>query len=97
MGHRIELGEIETQLSAVDGIDRAVCLYYHEKSKILAFITSAVQDKAAISEALRVSLPEYMIPNIYVFVESMPLNKNGKIDRQALMQSYLEKKGGKRG
>lgn len=97
MGHRIELGEIETQLSAVDGIDRAVCLYYHEKSKILAFLTSAVQDKAAISEALRVSLPEYMIPNIYVFVESMPLNKNGKIDRQALMQSYLEKKGGKRG
>lgn len=97
MGHRIELGEIETQLSAVDGIDRAVCLYYHEKSKILAFLTSAAQDKAAISEALRVSLPEYMIPNIYVFVESMPLNKNGKIDRQALMQSYLEKKGGKRG
>ena len=94
MGHRIELGEIETQLSAVPGIERAVCLYLHEKSRILAFVQGSI-DKAAISESLKTALPDYMFPNIYVFVESMPLNKNGKIDRQALLQSYLEKKGGR--
>ena len=94
MGHRIELGEIETQLSAVPGIERAVCIYHHEKSKILAFVLGT-QDKAAISEALKTDLPDYMIPNIYVFVDEMPLNKNGKIDRQALLQSYLDKKGGR--
>lgn len=92
MGHRIELGEIETQLSAVPGIERAVCIYLHEKSKILAFIVGNIE-KADITEHLRVALPEYMIPNIYSFVDVMPLNKNGKIDRNLLLQTYLEKKG----
>ena len=91
MGHRIELGEIETQMSAVTGVERALCCYLSEKSKILAFYTGDV-DKTAIIAELREMLPSYMIPNIFMQVEQMPLNKNGKIDRNALLESYNNRK-----
>ena len=91
MGHRIELGEIETQLQAAPGVNRAVCLYLHDKGRILAFV-EGTEDKAALSDFLRTRLPEYMIPNIFQFVPEMPITKNGKIDRQALARSYEERK-----
>ena len=96
MGHRIELGEIESHLSAVEGVDRALCIYQHDKGKILAFYTGTV-DKNDIIEALKVNLPAYMIPNIFVQVEAMPLTKNGKIDRAALMEIYADRKGKRNG
>ncbi len=91
MGHRIELGEIENALMAQGGVSRACCVYLHEKGKILAF-TCGEADKASITAGLRVSLPEYMIPNIFMSVDAMPMTKNGKIDRAALTQLYLDKK-----
>ncbi|MBQ4264144.1 MAG: amino acid adenylation domain-containing protein [Clostridia bacterium] len=95
MGHRIELGEIETALQAVPGVERALCIYLHDKGKILAF-TCGAADKAAITEALHVSLPTYMIPNIFMQVDEMPMTKNGKIDRSALLELYKNKKRGGR-
>ena len=91
MGHRIELGEIENAMMTIDGVSRACCIYLHDKGKILAF-TSGEADKAAITTALRVSLPDYMIPNIFMSVEAMPMTKNGKIDRNALMELYSASK-----
>ena len=91
MGHRIELGEIETALCAVEGVSRACCVYLHERGKILAFVCGG-GDKAALTAALRVHLPDYMIPNIFVPVDAMPLTKNGKIDRAALMALYEQRK-----
>ena len=96
MGHRIELGEIEVKLMAVPGVDRAVCAYLHEKGRILAFV-SGDAERQAILDALRVDLPEYMIPNLFFAVESMPLTKNGKIDRARLMALYEERKRERRG
>ena len=91
MGHRIELGEIETAITAVPGVSRCCCVYLHERGKILAF-TCGEADKTAIAAALRERLPAYMIPNIFVAVDAMPLTKNGKIDRAALMQTYESRK-----
>ena len=96
MGHRIELGEIETALCALDGVERACCIYLHEKGKILAFLCGTA-DKRAVTEALRETLPAYMIPNIFMQVEQMPLNKNGKIDRAALTALYQQKKEARHG
>lgn len=95
MGHRIELGEIETALSAVPGVERALCVYLHDKGKILAF-TMGEADKAAITAALHETLPAYMIPNIFMQVDEMPMTKNGKIDRNALMELYQNRKRGAR-
>ena len=80
----------------MEGVTRACCLYLHEKGKILAF-TSGEADKQRIVAALGERLPAYMIPNIFVPVEAMPLTKNGKIDRAALMALYEERKGVRRG
>lgn len=91
MGHRIELGEIENAISSLEGVERCCCVYLHEKGKILAF-TAGAADKAAITAGLRDVLPGYMIPNIFMSVEAMPMTKNGKIDRNALMELYASKK-----
>ena len=91
MGHRIELGEIENAISSLEGVERCCCVYLHEKGKILAF-TAGTADKAVITAGLRDVLPGYMIPNIFMSVEAMPMTKNGKIDRNALMELYASKK-----
>jgi amino acid adenylation domain-containing protein len=41
-------------------------------------------DKEKIQEALKLSLPEYMIPQLWVALASMPLTANGKLDRKSL-------------
>ena len=96
MGHRIELSEIEVQMTAVPGVERALCAYLADKGKILAFYTGEA-DKAAITGALREILPGYMIPNLFMQVDAMPLNKNGKIDRAALLEQYAAAKAAKKG
>ena len=95
MGHRIELSEIEVQMTAVPGVERALCAYLADKGKILAFYTGEA-DKAAITGALREILPGYMIPNLFMQVDAMPLNKNGKIDRAALLSQYAAAKAAKK-
>ena len=91
MGHRIELEEIETYLNAVDGVARASCLFDHDKNKIVAYYVGT-PSKQEVIEQLKLTLPKYMIPNIFFQVESLPINKNGKIDRQALKSIYLQPK-----
>lgn len=95
MGHRIELSEIEVQMTAVPGVDRALCAYLEDKGKILAFYTGSAE-KNGIVAALRELLPAYMIPNLFMQVDAMPLNKNGKIDRAALLAQYAAAKAAKK-
>ena len=87
MGHRIELEEIEIHLGALPGVSRASCLFDTEKNKIVAYYTGT-PDKKEIVRGLKESLPAYMVPNIFIKQEKLPLNKNGKIDRQALRADY---------
>ncbi|MCR5775206.1 MAG: amino acid adenylation domain-containing protein [Lachnospiraceae bacterium] len=85
MGQRIELGEIEVSAMALDGVTRACCLYDQKKKKILLYYTGSI-DKKDVTENLQRRLPQYMVPGRTVQVESMPMNKNGKIDRKALAE-----------
>ena len=87
MGHRIELEEIETHMNAVPGVERACCLFDQECNKIVACYSGDV-DKLQIIQELKMHLPKYMIPNIFVKIDSLPLSHNGKIDRQGLMRLY---------
>ena len=86
MGHRIELGEIETALNAIPFMDVACCLYNTADEKIVCFYQSSNQNVKDIVAELGKHLPKYMWPNQYVHLEQMPMNKNGKIDRQLLLQ-----------
>ena len=83
MGHRIELGEIETAVSSIEGVHANVCLYDEKKSRIVLFYTGAIPE-TKVGEILQDLLPEYMLPNKRYQLPVMPLNLNGKIDRQEL-------------
>jgi len=90
MGHRIELEEIETFLNAIDGVTRASCLFDTDRNKIVACYVGEL-DKSDIINCLKVDLPKYMIPNIFIRMEDLPINKNGKIDRQKLRELYANR------
>lgn len=85
MGHRIELGEIETAISAVDGVEQNCCLYDTQKGKIVMFYTGTIEAQAVV-DAIKNSVPEYMIPNKKIKLDKMPINLNGKIDRVELQK-----------
>ncbi len=88
MGQRIELGEIEAAAMSVEGVDRACCLYDEKKQRIcLAY--SGTAEKESVTEGMKIKLPPYMIPGKTVRFEDLPLNKNGKIDRNALKTELL--------
>lgn len=84
MGHRIELGEIEGAISNHSNITRACCIFTN--NKITAFYTGNETEKKEIVSMLRITLPSYMIPSDFIFINEFPLTKNGKIDKHALME-----------
>jgi len=85
MGHRIELGEIETAVSSLEGIDLCCCLYDDNRKKIVLFVDKDLT-KEYIVEGISNLVPEYMLPNKVVYMETMPINANGKIDRVKLKE-----------
>ena len=91
LGNRIELGEIETAISSIDSILRNCCLFSQKADKIIAFYTGEIEI-LDLEKKLRNLLPEYMVPNHYEKMDTMPLNLNGKIDRKILQDKvkYME-------
>ncbi len=89
MGHRIELEEIETNFTALDGVERAVCLFDEPKNRIVCWYLGEIEPKE-VRVRLKEKVPAYMVPGRIYRVEEMPYNKNGKIDR-AYFRSLLAK------
>ena len=89
MGHRIELGEIELAMEMAEGIRRACCTYDEPENKIIAFYEGEAE-KRQIVRALGKKLPAYMIPNVWVKMDRLPITKNGKIDRKKMLKEYRE-------
>ncbi|MEM6684912.1 MAG: amino acid adenylation domain-containing protein [Bacteroidota bacterium] len=87
MGHRVELGEIETEILKQEAVKQVFVTVDHVKNQkaLVAYIVGndAFND-TTVREALRNSLPAYMIPSYYITIASMPLTTNGKIDKKAL-------------
>ena len=84
-GHRIELEEIECAMEKIDGVERCVCVFDGEKSRLYGLYTGNI-DKKLLHEKLSAALPAFMIPERLVQKESFPLTKNGKADRKALLE-----------
>ena len=90
MGHRIELGEIDAAMEKVEQVKRSCCFFDSEKNKIVCFYQGEI-DKKGLCKELSVYLPDFMIPNVFRQVDSMPVTKNGKIDRALLKEIYKNK------
>lgn len=86
MGHRIELGEIESVAGALPEINRCCCLYNAPKRKITLFceLNDEAVSSQQIRSVLRKKLSNYMVPGKVIIMEHLPINQNGKIDRQKL-------------
>ncbi len=87
-GHRIELAGIESKLIDHPDIRETVVLI-HEKSPGDKYLTAYVVvnnslTTAMIKDYLAEELPHYMVPDYIIILPEMPLNRNGKIDRNAL-------------
>jgi amino acid adenylation domain-containing protein len=93
-GFRIEIGEIEGALENQAGVGQAVVVAREFKSRtqsedkrLVAYIVPKGGTKLQVADlraALAATLPEYMVPSHFVFLDSFPLTANGKIDRKAL-------------
>lgn len=96
-GYRIELGDIESNLLNVPGVRQAVVIPRWEEEKVkslAAFLAfdpddtmqgkKTFQISQEIKRELKKYLPEYMIPKKMVFLDQIPVNRNGKADRAYL-------------
>jgi len=89
-GNRIELGEIETVLGLHPSINQVVVLAREDvpgEKRLVAYLVAAPEQKIDIQKLrqyLVEKLPDYMIPSVFMPIETMPLSPNGKIDRGKL-------------
>lgn len=84
-GHRIELGEIETAVFSNPKIKSNCCLHDATKDQLILFYVGDIEEDE-LRKYLNTLVPEYMLPNIYRKLDTMPLNINGKIDRVKLKE-----------
>ena len=95
MGHRIELGEIDANVALVDEVRTCCSIYAQEEGKIVLFYVGEIE-KRALTKALKEKLPRYMIPNVMIPLDSLPLTANGKMNRLAMREIYEQQKEAKK-
>jgi amino acid adenylation domain-containing protein len=89
-GYRIELGEIEATLASDPSVKSCAVLVREDEpgNKQLVGYVVPREGSSPTAESLRQflkqKLPEYMVPAHFVFLDSIPLTQNGKVDRKAL-------------
>ena len=89
-GFRIELGEIETALGQHADVQECAVLAREDQPgdrRLVGYYVSANNSELTAGELkgyLREQLPDYMVPAIFVQLETMPLTPSAKIDRAAL-------------
>lgn len=93
-GFRIELGEIENALLLCEGINEALVLPHEttqQGAQLVAYVVCETLNVLALREQLAKYLPEYMIPAIFMSLDTFPLTINGKIDRRALPEPKVDR------
>ncbi|TAL60873.1 MAG: hypothetical protein EPN85_06315 [Bacteroidetes bacterium] len=94
-GYRVELGEIDYVIRIAATTDMIATITQNNPDgtadKILSFVVrqkdSTISEADIIKECM-IKLPKYMIPDKIFFLDGMPLNSNGKIDRQRLTNEF---------
>ena len=96
-GYRIELGEIEQALRSLPGVSQAAVAVRGNSAgdRILVGYAVAAEgaalDPAQMRAALARQLPEPMVPSRILLIGRLPLTVHGKLDRNALAQSNIDR------
>jgi amino acid adenylation domain-containing protein len=92
-GYRVEVAEVETCFMATGLVREAAVTAWLDSSgeqNLVAWLVPARSDAPpAISELrtlVAATLPDYMVPARFVFMESLPITQSGKLDRRALIE-----------
>jgi amino acid adenylation domain-containing protein/non-ribosomal peptide synthase protein (TIGR01720 family) len=87
-GYRVELKEISRVLQGYASVIQSEVLFKEDslgvKRLVSYLVTEEEYSESDLKSYLLEHLPDYMIPQVYVELEAMPLTSNGKIDRKAL-------------
>ncbi|HLM58539.1 MAG TPA: amino acid adenylation domain-containing protein [Pyrinomonadaceae bacterium] len=89
-GFRIEMGEIEAALGRHPSVREAVVVAREADGgdkQLVAYLTAGGERAPTVEELralLKGSLPDYMVPSAFVYLDAVPLTRNGKVDRKAL-------------
>ncbi|CAF4068351.1 unnamed protein product, partial [Adineta steineri] len=82
-GQRTELGEIERFLLNIISISACFFMKWND-DHLVAYVQSSDIDEKVLREHCQSHLPPHMIPSLFVILDKLPLNANGKIDRKLL-------------
>ena len=96
-GYRVELEEVEKVVREASGRDFAVALSYPFQSPVAESIVVILEqgnyDVANILSICKSVLPDYMIPKDIISIPFIPLNNNGKIDKNKIISMLKESHG----
>ena len=90
LGYRIEPNEIIAVLNRHPDVEASVVVARSvdcSEKQLAAYVVASGENELtadSLREFLRLELPDYMVPPVFVRIESLPLTQNGKIDRDAL-------------
>ncbi|SFS08509.1 non-ribosomal peptide synthetase, partial [Anaeromicropila populeti] len=91
-GNRVEIGEIEMTIQKYQGISQAVAIIRSiNGNKVICayYCGESVIDSGKLKAFIRKYLPSYMIPSYFVWLETIPLTVNGKVNRRALPEPEI--------
>jgi amino acid adenylation domain-containing protein len=100
-GLRIELGEIQEVLEQCDNVDEVFVTVQERKESdklLLAYLvmTNKISNEALqrqeILDKINEKLPGFMVPSSLNFIDKLPLNHNGKVDKKALPEPIFSQK-----
>jgi amino acid adenylation domain-containing protein len=88
-GYRVEQAEVEAVVASCPLVRHAVVMAWREaeaEARLVAYVVlrepnASIADLTTFAEQ---RLPDYMVPSVFVTMPSLPLNRNGKVDRRAL-------------
>ncbi len=89
-GHRIELGEVERTIGQLPGIHQAVVVALDDtigQKQLVAYLVVSAgheQNIRSVRDAIGQQLPAVMMPTVFVWLDRLPINANGKVDKKQL-------------
>ncbi|HET6335159.1 MAG TPA: AMP-binding protein [Polyangiales bacterium] len=92
LGNRVELEEIEAHVRELTGLSLVAALPWPTREGVHHGLVVCLAGENRVADAdiltgLATRVPAYMLPSRLVWVDAMPTNSNGKIDRRALLET----------